>query len=122
MPVSTHPSLLYVCSCLSNRVAFLAITCAEQTGVPDASYTSEMAVDLDDIKRRVSKKATFEDAVADLQKLLEDQLSHVSQDAVFDLMKRIMVLLKTRFTSPAFWRAGRGLYETAKVSTCLALG
>lgn len=81
-----------------------------------------MAVELDDIKRRVSKKATFEDAVADLQKLLEDNHSHVNHDAVFDLMKRIMVLLRTRFISPAFWRAGRGLYETAKVSTSPALG
>ena len=75
---------------------------------------------LEDIKRRVSKKATFEDAVADLQKLLQENFSLVSQDAVFDIMKRIMVLLRTRFTSPAFWRAGRGLYETAKVNTCLA--
>lgn len=79
-------------------------------------------MDLEDIKRRLSKKATFENAVADLQKLLRDSPDLVSQDAVFDLMKRIMVLLRTRFTSPAFWRAGRGLYETAKVNTCLALG
>ena len=74
-----------------------------------------MAVDLEDIRKRVSKKATFEEAVADLQKLLRDNPSQISQEAVFNLMERIMVLLRTRFTSPAFWRAGRGLYETAKV-------
>ena len=74
-----------------------------------------MAVDLEDIRKRVSKKAAFEDAVADLKKLLGDNPRLIRQDAVFDLLKRIMVLLKTRFTSPAFWRAGRALYETAKV-------
>ena len=78
-----------------------------------------MAVDLEDIKKRVSKKATFENAVADLQTLLRDNPSFVSEDAVFDLIKRIMVLLMTRFTSPAFWRAGRDLYTTAKVAIVL---
>ena len=83
---------------------------------------TEMAVDLEDIKLRLSKKATFEIAVADLHKLLRDSPGLISQDAAFDLIKRIMLLLRTRFTSPAFWRAGRGLCETAKVNTCLALG
>lgn len=78
-----------------------------------------MALDLEDIKKRVSKKATFENAVADLQTLLRDNPSFVSEDAVFDLIKRIMVLLRTRFTSPAFWGAGRNLYTTAKVANVL---
>lgn len=80
-----------------------------------------MAATLDEIKERMSKKATFEIAVTDLQNLLGDKPSVVSQDAVFDLLKRVMVMLRTRFTSPAFWKAGRSLYETAKVPDGLCL-
>jgi hypothetical protein len=78
-----------------------------------------MAADLEDIRKRVSKKVTFENALADLQTLLRDKPSFVREDAVFDLIKRIMVLLRTRFTSPAFWRAGRNLYIMAKVANIL---
>ena len=80
-----------------------------------------MAVDLEDIRRRLQKKATFEAALADLQKQLRDNPTLAGQDAVFDLIKRISTLLKTRYTSPAFWRAGRSVFETAKVGDVLSL-
>ena len=79
-----------------------------------------MAVDLEDIRKRLQKKATFEAALADLQRQLRDDPTLAGQDAVFDLIKRISVLLKTRYTWPAFWRAGRSVFETAKVGDMLS--
>ena len=79
-----------------------------------------MAVDLEDIRKRIQKKATFEAALADLQRQLRDDPTLAGQDAVFDLIKRISILLKTRYTSPAFWRAGRSVFETAKVGDTLS--
>ena len=80
---------------------------------------------LGDIRKQLGRKATFEAAVSELAGIvaqpggaLSSRDGAVDWDAVWDVVHRVFVLLKTRYTSPAFWRAGRCLFAAAKVHAC----
>ena len=65
------------------------------------------------VKARLAKKATFEAAVADLVKALHASPAAASDPAVAELIERSFTLLRTRYTAPGFWSAGRALYASA---------
>lgn len=84
-----------------------------------------MTVDsLPDIVKRLQKRSTFESAVTELGGLLRSEASAGLDRPSADLFKaltRCRTVLKTRFTSPAFWQAGRHLCFISQVATVLTL-
>ncbi len=68
-----------------------------------------------DVRKRLVRKATFEQALLDLQQLLSDN-PELSKNAEYTAsVQRSFTLLRTRYTAPAFWSAGRRLYQAVKV-------
>ena len=74
-----------------------------------------MGVHLAEIRQRLGKKTTFEAALADLQAIVRADPGIAANAAFQDVVQRSTALLKSRYTSPAFWTAGRRLYEAARV-------
>ena len=72
------------------------------------------------VRARLAKKATFEAAVADLEKALRASPAAASDPAVAELIERSFTLLRTRYTAPGFWNAGRALYASAAQVSMLA--
>ncbi len=70
---------------------------------------------LQDVRQNLSKKATFEQALADLQQLLNDNPDLIQNPEYFAVVQRSFTLLKSRYTAPAFWSAGRKLYQAVEV-------
>lgn len=80
---------------------------------------------ISDIQARMCKRATFEAAVAELTTVLlrharQQRMSHgdtptatATDQHEWDAVSRCAMLLRTRYTSPAFWRAGRFLFLAA---------
>ena len=72
------------------------------------------------VRARLAKKATFEAAVADLGKALRASPAAASDPAIAELIERSFTLLRTRYTAPGFWSAGRALYASAAEVSQLA--
>lgn len=77
--------------------------------------------DLEACRSRFTKKASFEAALQDVARLIRDRMAHFAlpevESKLLELLARCVTLLKTRYTSLAFWRAGSKLLETASVSS-----
>jgi hypothetical protein len=73
---------------------------------------------MEDCRRRLGKKATFEAALADLQSALADNPSLIEEADFNDTVQRSFTVLKSRYSGPAFWSAGRKLYQAVQVSFC----
>lgn len=84
-----------------------------------------MTVDgLSDIVNRLQRRSTFESAVAELVGVLKSEASAGLDQPSADVLKaltRCRTVLKTRFTSHAFWQAGRQLCVTTQVAALLSL-
>ncbi len=65
------------------------------------------------LRARLAKKATFEAALRDLQACIAADPAAACDPAVEALVGRSFTLLRTRYSSRAFWRAGRELYAGA---------
>ncbi len=65
------------------------------------------------LRARLAKKATFEAALRDLQACIAADPAVACDPAVEGLVGRSFTLLRTRYSSRAFWRAGRELYAGA---------
>lgn len=77
--------------------------------------SSQMDGRLHDVRQKLSKKATFEQALVALQQILVES-PELSRDVEFSAtLQRSFTLLKTRYTAPAFWSAGKKLYQAVKV-------
>lgn len=76
--------------------------------------------ELENCRTRLAKKATFERAVADLQTIVQTHYVQFAlpsaQSKLLDVLARCMTLLKTRYTSPAFWKTGSELLKQCEVS------
>lgn len=75
-----------------------------------------MAVDaekLAETRARLSKKATFEAAVADLRAWIEEDASFATSTEASKLAARCATLLRTRYAGSAvgFWKISLGLFE-----------
>ena len=79
------------------------------------STVSVMGLSLEAIRTRLGKKTTFETAVADLLAFLYADPGIAASPEFQDIVQRSATLLKSRYTAPAFWTAGRRLYQAAKV-------
>ena len=75
--------------------------------------------DLEACRTRLAKKATFEKAVADVKVIVQSHHAQFAlpsaQAKLLDVTGRCMTLLKTRYTSPAFWRIGSELLAQCQV-------
>ncbi|KAK9839178.1 hypothetical protein WJX74_011021 [Apatococcus lobatus] len=72
---------------------------------------------LPDIVKRLQKRSTFEVAASELLGLLRSEAAAGLEQPSSDLFKaltRCRTILKTRFTSPAFWQSGRQLCVTVQ--------
>ena len=72
------------------------------------------------VRARLAKKATFEAAVADLVKALHASPAAATDPAIAELIERSFTLLRTRYTAPGFWSAGRALYASGAQASQLA--
>lgn len=76
---------------------------------------------LERCRTRLSKKATFESAVADACLLIRKNQAQTAlepvQSKVMEVCTRCMTLLKTRYTSSAFWTAGKDLLALCQVKS-----
>lgn len=75
---------------------------------------------LEGCRTRLAKKATFEYAITEIKVLLDHsgvglKLAAVQRKLV-EVLARCMTLLKTRYTSSAFWKAGSDLLAQCQVS------
>lgn len=75
-----------------------------------------MPASMDDIIKRLGKKATFEIAITDLLQALSDDPSIINSVDYKDATQRSFTVLKSRYTAPAFWAAGKRLYEAVRVN------
>ncbi len=78
-----------------------------------------MIAGMEDIRRRLGKKSTFESAVTDLLRALHDDPRNVNRDDFNDCVQRSFTVLRSRYTAPAFWSAGKKLYEAVQVTPVL---
>ena len=76
----------------------------------------EMIDELDSVEENLGKKATFVDAVeqATLTIRQYDTMPEPAKQKIFAISKRTGQLLKSRYTMPNFWRAGRDLFIAAE--------
>ncbi len=76
--------------------------------------------DLEGCRARLAKKATFEKAVTELRQILQNHATQFAfptvQAKLLDVLARCMTLLKTRYTSSAFWKAGSELLLQCQAS------
>ena len=76
--------------------------------------------DLEKCRTRLSKKATFESAIAEACLVLRRSPAQTAlapvQVKLMEVCTRCMTLLKTRYTSAAFWTAGKDLFAMCQVS------
>ncbi|KAK9819886.1 hypothetical protein WJX72_003607 [[Myrmecia] bisecta] len=68
-----------------------------------------------DIRSRLAKRATFEQATSDLIALCCASGGLELADAVLEVVDRAFTLLKTRYTAVPFWQSGRKLMRAAQV-------
>ena len=75
--------------------------------------------DLQGCQTRLAKKATFEKAVTDIGHLIRNNAIQFAlptvQNKLLEVVARCMTLLKTRYTSSAFWKAGSDLLVECQV-------
>jgi E3 ubiquitin-protein ligase AIP2 len=88
--------------------------------MPSASGDStELLHRLQGLREQLGKKQTFESAVCSAQSLFKyefsDDCTTAIKEAWVALLQRCMTLLRTRFTSPAYWQAGYNLFTQAQV-------
>ena len=74
-----------------------------------------------DIKQRLEKKGTFEQALSDLRLQLQAPREAEQLQQLLPLVTRTHTLLKTRYSNIAFWKQGQHLFETCRVSPVPAL-
>ena len=78
-----------------------------------------VVADLENCRTRLAKKASFEQAVASIQTIVQNNGAQFAlpdaQSKLLDVLARCMTLLKTRYTSTAFWRAGSELLVQCQV-------
>lgn len=90
--------------------------------MPGSAATNQKAfiiAGLEASRSKLTKKATFEAALQDMSEIIESKsaefaLSEVESKLV-EVLARCVTLLKTRYTSLAFWRAASKLLEKAQV-------
>lgn len=77
-----------------------------------------MLSELESCRTRLSKKATFESAIADVCLLVKADHAQTAlqpvQVKLLEVCARCMTLLKTRYTSSAFWKAGKDLISSCQ--------
>eukprot|EP00887_Chlorella_sp_A99_P005322 scaffold1.g5322.t1 len=66
------------------------------------------------LKLQLEKKATFEAACAMAIDLLHAQPAHAAEPDLHALLRRVRTLLRSRYSSPAFWSKGRQLFRAAQ--------
>lgn len=80
-----------------------------------------MTVDWPAARAGISKKASFEATVGQLFAFCEQQraaqqlLGAGDERELLALLRRMATLLKTRYSSPVFWRCGAALLTAAQV-------
>lgn len=79
--------------------------------------------ELEACRNKLTKKATFETSLQDIARLIGEKTAQFALPEVeiklLDVSARSVTLLKTRYTSPAFWRAVASMLATAQVP-CLS--
>ena len=63
------------------------------------------------IKARLVKKATFEGAVTELQRWIENDRTFAMSTEAMQLASRCLTLCKSRYTSVVFWKATADLLQ-----------
>lgn len=94
------------------KVSFLVKSMV--TSTPEAP-----CLDLKDIEKRLKSQKTFESALRELQAFVVAK-NRVSLNQEFDaplqhINRRVMVLLRSRYSSPAFWLAAKEAFLTCQV-------
>jgi hypothetical protein len=74
-----------------------------------------------DLKQRLERKATFEAAVKELTAAVQAPSSQPAAAEALELVPRVHTLLKARYSNPAFWSAGLGLFRAAQVCSTAVL-
>ena len=78
-----------------------------------------LLTDIEKCRSRLSKKATFESAIAEACLLVRENPAQIAlapvQVKLMEVCARCMTLLKTRYTSAAFWMAGKEFLALCQV-------
>lgn len=78
--------------------------------------------ELEACRGKLTKKATFETSLQEVVRLIQGQTPQFAlpeiEQKLLEVSARCVTLLKTRHTSPAFWRAGSELLAAAQVHKC----
>ncbi|PIA43245.1 hypothetical protein AQUCO_02000582v1 [Aquilegia coerulea] len=72
---------------------------------------------LQNLQKQLGKKQTFEQAVSSIKSILIHYYSSASpslRKLIYSVVCRVATILQTRYTSPGFWLAGKGLFEEAQ--------
>lgn len=89
---------------------------------PSAHAARSPAVDVADLRARLAKRTSFESAAAELTsallrrarcRQLDGANATQPDEELWSAVGRAHTLLRTRYTAPAFWRAGRMLFQAA---------
>lgn len=93
--------------------------CNVMAGPPARADDQSLSLKLQDLKKMLASKSSFEAAIATLQTLCEHEFSDsISSDLKKEWLKifqRCFTLLRTRYTVHSFWRGGYNLFLSAKV-------
>lgn len=100
-------------SLYSPRATLVHLPAMAASCLPEETQDHRSAAWRQGVRARLAKKATFEAAVADLEKALSASPAAASDPAIAELVERSFTLLRTRYTAPGFWSAGRALYASA---------
>lgn len=116
-PINTFP---YSGLCHLHRSQQHAPVSSENPGLNSPLHTRDMAQLLTEIEAQLKKKSSFEEGVTRLKDFLQCSFEESGQDArekAIRLVGRVHTLLRTRYSSLAFWKAGAELFNAAKVCT-----
>lgn len=95
---------------------------AAQIAVMTVLLDPSILSDLETCRTRLGKKATFEKAIVDVCLILRTQTAQRAlapvHSKLMEVCARCMTLLKARYTSTAFWKAGDEMLAESQVS-CL---
>ncbi|KAF3776675.1 E3 ubiquitin-protein ligase [Nymphaea thermarum] len=68
---------------------------------------------LEDLKRKLNRKQSFEEAVASLREILQESYPS-SPPSIYSVISRVSTVLKTRYTASGYWLSGLRLFEEAE--------
>ncbi|KAL5698572.1 RING-type E3 ubiquitin transferase [Ranunculus cassubicifolius] len=72
---------------------------------------------LQNLQKQLGKKQSFEEAVSSIKSILIQNYPSASpslRKSIYTVISRVATILQTRYTSPGFWLAGKGLFEEAE--------